>query len=403
MAYAASRRKKVTLGAAHWVKILRLLRDQIDDLAIEIDNISRIVVKFADKALLFSSEWNKYKANTDELKKIQKDTVFAGVDSSITPPVRLGPYLISAVSAAAIITKGVTENPVKILSSSIARAPELASAENAYYELKMEMFKLEVKIMEECMSKIMEMYEDNGEKIVFMDGPLVDPPTFPRRDQKLRESYENEYIKRRAETILDGIKNNILTLGMVKKIEGNSLVSNLCSVDGAERDVLQKLNDYTLATLIFKSQYISSFLRGLAKSEHEEVILATKPYELPYNTDYSVYKKYGLHIYSFYILPRLKDPRKRVLRVEIPFDHEPSDAELKTCAWKSAKYIAAAALPGHSVPTPVILAHKACTIPRSAARKVVKEATSRFLTASLSRRPSLEARDAIDLAKGLVE
>jgi hypothetical protein len=403
MAYAASRRKKVTLGAAHWVKILRLLRDQIDDLAVEIYNISKIVVKFADKALLFSSEWNKYKVNTDELKKIQKDTVFAGVDSSITPPVRLGPYLISAVSAAAIITKGVTENPVKILSSSIAQAPEQANAENAYYELKMEMFKLEVKMMEECMSKIMEMYEDDREKIVFMDGPLVDPPTFPRRDQKLRESYENEYVKRRAETILDGIKNNILTLGIVKKIEGNSLVSNLCSVDGAEHDVLQKLNDYTLATLIFKSQYISSFLRGLAKSEDEEVILATKPYELPYNTDYSVYKKYGLYIYSFYILPRLKDPRKRVLRVEIPFDHEPSDAELETCAWKSAKYIAAAALPGHSVPTPVILAHKACTIPRSAARKVVKEATSRFLTASLSRRPSLEARDAIDLAKGLVE
>jgi hypothetical protein len=403
VAYVASRKKKVTLGAAHWVKILRLLRDQIDDLAVNIDNISKVVVKFADKALLFGSEWNKYKVNTEELKDAQKDTVFAGVDSSITPPVRLGSYLISAVSAAAIVTKGVTENPVKILDSDIAQAPEVANAEDAYYELKMKMFKLEVEIIRKCMSKIMEMYEDDGEKIVFMDGPLVDPPTFPHRNQKLRESYENEYIRERAEIILDGIKENILTLGIVKKIEGNSLVSNLCSESRAEYDVLQKLNDYTFTTLIFKSQYILSFLRELAKNENEEIILATKPYELSYNTDYPVYKKYGLYIYSFYVLPRLKDPKKRVLRVEIPFDHEPSDTELKTRVWKSVKYVAAATLPGHSVPTPVVLAHKACTIPRSAARKVVKEAISRFLTASLSRRTSLEARGVIDLAKGLIE
>jgi len=402
MAQVPSRKRKIIIGADYWFKLLNSLRQEIYNTAIEVNTLIEILLKYANDILLFSNNWNKYKVKIEELEKIRKDVLFAGVDSSLTPPIRLGPYLTSAISAAAVITEGISSNPLKMLEVDFARAPESSDAENAYYEIKIKMFKSEIRMLGRSMSEMKKIDEkDEREKIVFIDGPIVDPPTFPRKNQKLRDSYENDYVKTRVSYILNGLNEKFLILGVVKKIEGNLLISRLLQ-DRSQTDVFQILNDYTLTTLILRSWNILKVLRDSIKDD-EDIVLVTKAFELSMNTDYSIYRNNGLYVYSFYMLPGLRDPKKRVLRVEIPFDQQPSESDLEKYVWKCARYITAATLPGHNIPIPVILAHNACTIPRSTAKKVMKEVASKFLTANLRENTSLELAGIIDLTKGLIE
>ena len=402
MTYTSARKKKVIIGADYWNRFLASLRDQVGNMVIEIDRLRNIVSNLGNEILLFQYDWNRYKVSLTELEKIRKDALLAGVDSSLTPPLRIGPYLISAISAAAVITEGTTGNPIKLLEVRSVRAPELSDGEYANNEIKLKMFMLEKDKLGEAATKMLSIDETNmREKAIFIDGPIVDPPTFSHKNQDLRTSYEEDYVKARTKLILDILNKNILVLGIAKKIQGNSLTSYLNT--RIENDILTKLNDYTLVTLILKSWSILNFLRQSININVEDFILVTKSFELSNNTDYPIYRENGLYVYSFYILPGISDPRKRVLRVEIPFDHVPSESELVASVWRYAKYVAATALPGHYVPTPVILAHRACTIPRSAAKKVMKETTSGFLAANLKERTTLGPLGAIDLSRGLID
>jgi hypothetical protein len=403
MPYSTRRKKNTIISADAWVKILRSLDDQVDDLAININNMAKHVLNTANEILLFNGDWNRYKVEIKELNKIRENSVFAGVDSSLTPPIRLGPYLFSAVSAAAIITRGMAKNPTKIIDASFERAPEVSDAGNAYHEIKMKMFEKEVEMLGKCMAQISRMYNENVDKIIFMDGPIVDPPIFSKGSQSLHDSYENLYVKNRATTILEGIKQNIWTIGIVKKIEGNLLASTLTFSSDKSNEISHLLNDHTLITFIFKSSYLTEILRKSIVDDNKDIVLVTKAFELSKNTDYPIYRRYNLFVYSFYILPGLRSPKKKVFRVEIPFDHEPSEQELEEHVWKWAKYVVAASLPGYGIPIPVIFAHKACTIPRRTARKVMKETVSRFLTTSLKKRTTFGIIGAIDLVQGLVE
>jgi hypothetical protein len=403
MAYSTRRKKNTIISADAWLKILRSLDDQVSNLAIEIDKMADHVFNIAKDILLFNSDWNKYKVEIGEINKIRENTVFAGVDSSLTPPIRLGPYLSSAISAAAIITHGLAKSPTKIIDASFVRAPELSDVSNAYYEIKMKMFEKEVEMLTKCMAYISQIYNENVDKIIFMDGPIVDPPIFSRGSQSLRDNYENSYVKNRASIILEGIKQNIMALGIVKTTEGNLLASTLSFRGEISNEILQYLNDYTLITLIFKSSSFTRILRNSLGDDNKDIVLVTKAFELSNNTDYRLYRRYNLFVYSFYILPGLRNPKKKAFRVEIPFDHEPSEKELEEHVWKWAKYIVASSLPGHGIPIPVIFAHKACTIPRQTARRVMKETVSRFLTTNLKKRTKFGIFGAIDLVKDLVE
>ncbi|MEM1646320.1 MAG: DNA double-strand break repair nuclease NurA [Candidatus Korarchaeota archaeon] len=398
MSAIRERRRKVFIGADYWNKLLRELPNVVEETADDISNLHERILNYSGDILIFGNEWKKYRIDTRETRELREKFPFAGVDSSMTPPQRLGPYLVSAVSAALVITRGVCDEPLKSLNVKIEKAPELSDAKHAINEIRLKMFELETEMINKAIGSLK---NDYGKGVILIDGPIVDPPNFPKSPQPLRNYYETEYAKSRSNIIHYGISEGLNIIGVVKKISGNFLSEYLANTLN-EKDLFEKVNDYTIATLLFKSKKLNNILISACNS-YEDVILATRPLELSEKgTDYRAYREHGIYVFYFYILMSLRDLKKKILRLEIVFDHEPQMSELLENAWKAAKLVAAATLPGHSLPAPIILAHESCTIPRSTAKIIMREMVSRYLTNfSKQRLGSLEV--AINLSLNLLE
>ncbi|HDJ89410.1 MAG TPA: hypothetical protein ENG40_01790 [Thermoprotei archaeon] len=129
--------------------------------------------------------------------------------------------------------------------------------------------------------------------------------------------------------------------------------------------------------------------------------MATKAFELPrYGIDYTPYLNQGLKIFYFYLLPGLRDSKRRCLRIEVAFTRDPGENELNDFISLVSKIVYALMLPGHYLPIPVLLAHKACTIPRSAAKIIIKEIISRYFTNILKKH--IDPSFAINLSTYLI-
>ena len=397
--YAQKRkRKRVNVGIDYWNALLPNLSDVVREITIDIRNISDRIIKFADELLLFGRDWSNYIITHKELRTIQEEVPFIGIDSSLTPPLRFGPYLLSAVSAVTTSVQRLGEECRKSLNVRMVRAPEKADPSHATNEIKLEMFKMEVRKIQEGISIL--FHDHDGKGAIFIDGPLVDPPRFPKRPEELEECYRNEYIKDRSEAIKAAIKDKIPIVGIVKRIIGNLLISYL-QKSLSEEIAYININDHTLVTLLLKYKLPNILRNSLKLTSGEDILLATKPFELPYDvTDYSNYRENGIYIYFSYILPGISNPYTKVLRIELAFDRKPCEDELKESVWNITKLIAATILPGHSLPLPIILAHRACTIPKSTAKILIREMVSRYFTNAYIQNYDLHV--AIDLSNILL-
>ncbi len=361
-----------------WSKLLERLEEKSGEAFTSLLGASKIIETIVEEhawELLYRHDGIEGWMEVSDLKP---DAPAVGVDSSSTKPVRIGHLYYAAVTAAAV---GITDSGKSVVKplADVVIAPDSAEPEHARLELKLRMFELEVEALKHAEYMVSEVKAD----VVFLDGPIVDPPGLPAvySDPGLSKRYD-EYVNARASTIARLLDNNILVIGIVKRIEGSLFRSFILKENGRVAKHVENLSlgDYGLTLTL------TAVLRTrLCKySESRNYMLVLKPFQLDAVLKEAVkYTSKGFNIVAFYVVPRLcgKLEEAKPIRVEIAYRGDMHDV-IKRTVIKLAVWH----MPGTNVPMPVYLAHYACSIRRREAVKMLKHAMTRIIYASAAKR-----------------
>ncbi len=423
------RRKLAELGGdeKYWIKLLEKLGDESGEAISRLLRIDREYLRNYDeligerRVILPDRGYVGHRVTSEDFRRYA-GSLAAGVDSSSTPRLRIGTiYFIAASSACVIFPQGLLGEPYKRLTVEPYHAPDDSNYENSLQELKLNMFKEELKALDSAYVELKELLKATrrgNSCFVVLDGPLVDPPIFRPRDPGLDEEY-NMYVAQRVLLIGKLLNIGCRVVGVIKRIIGNHLVRSVLTGNGGERtsdnsdnrdrggDISNYLNDFTFVNLLFRKLAISVQEDVSSNNHYYDVSLLTRPIEISGGrSDYERYiSKMGslcedcrdftpFRVFHFYILPSVVDLRKRVLGVEVAvptscnrINKEEVEGEVNASAIEITrdvgKFLSVWTLPGQPYPLPVLLAHMSCTIKKKTAKKVLKELISRFIRDTL--------------------
>jgi hypothetical protein len=207
----------------------------------------------------------------------------------------------------------------------------------------------------------------NKEAYVFIDGPIVDPPTIIYG----KEEYMN-YIKDRCEAIKKCLEKSIV-IGCVKRLRERVYIEYLKNIilDRPEKGYLDQFpSDQHLVAHIFanvrsKGYYGPLFTKWIDVSSS--------------NSIYKSYSNEGVYIASVFFQ---KGIRSQILRLDIPFK-EPitmSGTKIDNEIIHIVKAVNEWTYPGQDIPIPVLLAHNKCSIREGCAEVLYEEIMTRSLT-----------------------
>lgn len=384
-----------------WTEIINNIKNYTEK---AVDNISEIVEKtidVIDKLLAFGDNIETYEfpatlaeagdtevfvgegAGVKLRELISKPAV--GIDSSISRPVRIGHRYYAIVDAAMIRHENIYERePKEKIWARLAEAPDAADPAHAKIELNLAMFHVELEAIREAAAGA------SYGTLVFIDGPIIDPPAPPSGDG-LQAVYQ-KYLEDRAKAIRSIVEKGGLPVGVVKRVRGSLIVQQLAEILQKEgrahyADLLRRyrIGDYSFAL------YASLALRYVAKSR--QLVPVLRPVEVH---SYAFIKQ-GVRVLTFLMVPRLPGvgSESKPLRVEVALPLEADTIEATMAIKKAAAAIAAWLVPGLNVPRPILLAHTRCTIRDRDSQRLLKEILSRSLYYMATRRLSSPAPDTI--------
>ncbi|MEM2292724.1 MAG: DNA double-strand break repair nuclease NurA [Nitrososphaerota archaeon] len=277
-----------------------------------------------------------------------------GIDGSFQYVGGFGGIWYVPISCAIVTFEGVSNQPSVQIAAGIEDIDE-NQYPNVPIEASIRMLEVERKAIEECLLKI---GKEDGDKIIFIDGPIVDPPSY----------HEENYVKRRCETLLRCIEKKILVIGCVKRPLGkpfiNYITHKVLKNESEKNLVNQFISDAHLLGYLFTGSYLSN----------PSGILMSAPFEIS-NEDrfHQMYLKNGIRIFSIFTQ---KDPVSRPIRLDIPQRFDFSD-DIYLLSERAVKAVFAWLYPGSNIPLPVALAHDKCNIRRGCAEVLYEEIITR--------------------------
>ena len=396
----STRRRKLPGSPEVWARLVDGLDSKASEILSEVEDahrlIGRIIGSRAESILGLGSQVDAYLYTEERVLGIPVTGVHgvpvAGVDSSITRPVRIGYRYYAAVSSAVILyPEGRAGEPLEEIHAYPRAAPDSADPPNAMRELTLEMFRAEA----QALTRAARLLGGDGERgaILFLDGPIVDPPHFPAADG-LREKYQR-YVEARAKAVKRVLEAGGIVVGVVKRVSGAFFVEAMAGEVGEFKRLLEiGVGDYGFAL------YASIEFRRVLDSRRNtgDYALVFRAHELPDNgTDYKLYRDRGLRVYSFLLVPRLFGSRKErtPIRVEVAL-LEDNTSSLVEVVRRAAASIIAWLVPGTNIPEPVLLAHSKCSIRRREASTMLREIVTRSLYHAAKRRGAAEAELLLD-------
>ena len=275
------------------------------------------------------------------------------VDGSMQPYTKPDGNTISFLSAATItFPNGYTsEAKVKIIPKiSVVDEvdPKIAASKAEDEMMALEMY---------SMRKVVEARSEGG--ILFLDGPIMDPPNrIPETDPP----YEGE----RAGIIREAIRKKISVIGIVKRIYGDSFTKHYSkNLSAPEQAKFTSMSSD-------KNLLVYTMTKFLSEKADRECIAVSKPIRL----DHQIAKKYhdrGIDIWTFILKNGYSSPP---IRIEIP---TLADSGEPTQQMESAvRSIVAWSAPRRQIPVPVLLAHEKCNIKQGAADVLYNEFMTRL-------------------------
>jgi len=196
----------------------------------------------------------------------------------------------------------------------------------------------------------------NNQAIVFVDGPIVDPPWCSN----------SSYIKFRCNAIRKCLQKS-LVIGCVKRSRDRFFAEELIDSKRAKKKTLNNFpSDQHLMAYIFANVRY----RGYHGPIHTKWIDIS-------NAEYAnkLYKENGIRIFCFFFQ---KSVSSQVLRLDVPFlGGSEKTAVIDKKMVEVAKAVSDWTYPGQDYPVPVFLAHEKCNIREGCAEVLYDEIMTR--------------------------
>jgi len=293
-----------------------------------------------------------------------KEISCLGVDGSFQCVGGLGGIWYVPISCSRVFFKNLLDKNPKV--EVVADIHDINEIEypNVEKEASFRMLVGETKAVNEWLSKV----PLTNESIIFIDGPIVDPPWFSG------DKRYTEYLKDRCNVIKRCIDNDILLIGCVKRVMGRYMINHI-------RDHLVKNNDEKERIKHFISDaHLISYVFTKSSINYPTMIIYTSPIEVS-NTDetHKAYLNEGVKVYTVFIQ---KDFSCRPFRLDIPTLCD-DKADISDLAIKVVKMSALWTYSGQNWPLPVIMAHYKCNIRRGCAEVLYDEMITRTTSSNL--------------------
>ena len=254
-------------------------------------------------------------------------------------------YLIWSV-ARILFRNGIESKPV--LDALEADIDEIKEANDARIRLI-----AEERMLTAESKAILNWGSKKKRSIIFIDGPIVDPPFSFQGDK--------DYIKYRCEAFKVCSQNSTV-VGCVKRIHDRFFINHIAKEFGI-KEVETFPTDQHLMLMIFTKLRQDVLQGSLYTSWIDLSELNIKPYK--------DYKNNGIYVTSFFYE---RDIKSKVLRIDIPFTSPPSENVdfVNSMVEKIINTLDYWTYPGQD-PLPVLLAHEKCNIRKGAAEVLYEE------------------------------
>ncbi len=306
------------------------------------DICSRIIDTMKDKSILLDEV---------ELTGASLMSVAAGIDGSFFPIGGVGGLWYVPMSVARIVFDGgVSSIPVvDVFDAHIEEIQETSETFNINLECAIRMMVGENKALMNWGSR-------RKKSIVFIDGPIVDPPSYQ----------ENAFIEYRTEALRTNLETSQV-VGCVKKSRDRFIRDYLVEesvIEPAWRDSFPS------------DQHLFLYLFTKLREQGASGPLFTRPLVVRQGGAYRVYEDRGLKVgYVFF----QKDASAKVLRLDLIESSDVMDdqKELVKLARNAVRNASDWTYPGQDIPLPVRLADEKCKIRQGCAEVLYDDIMSR--------------------------
>ena len=187
--------------------------------------------------------------------------------------------------------------------------------------------------------------------IVFIDGPVADPPTYEVKD----------YIEDRCKALIKCLTNSLI-IGCVKRSRDMFFLDYFDNLRGSEEGILKKdfLSDQYLFAYLFSNFRFENDYRDALYSNYINI----SDYGI-----YSTYKEYGVCVFALFYQ---KSIQSKIMRIDVPILNENIEMA-NEIVFKAIKAAADWQYPGQYIPLPIELAHEKCKIREGAAEILYEE------------------------------
>ncbi|MEM3433314.1 MAG: DNA double-strand break repair nuclease NurA [Candidatus Methanomethyliaceae archaeon] len=200
--------------------------------------------------------------------------------------------------------------------------------------------------------------------ILFIDGPIIDPPLCTDVD----------YIRYRCSAVKECLKRQILVVGCAKRFRGSHLKKHLKTLlRRSETKIDLFPSDLQLVAFVFAHYWRQDLGTGEG--------VYTYPLDVSEATDvHRLYLENGIRVFSTFVQKSL---REYILRLDVPFIDTGSlnEDELLSKVAQAVKAALSWTYPGQNIPLPVFLADAKCEIRRGCAEVLYEEIMTRSRTA----------------------
>lgn len=283
----------------------------------------------------------------------------AGVDGSHQPVGGVGGKWYVPLSCALVIfEKGVHGEPTIEVDTHIEVIQERGFTRIGALSSEM-MLQVETKA-------IMRWAMKGKASLLFIDGPVVDPPLCRRQD----------YVRYRCSAIQECLKREIKVIGCAKRVKDAHFKKYLMSQVVKREEEKAKLNMFP-SDLQLIAFVLAHHWRQVGESGKG---VYTRPIDVSEATEvYKLYRENGLRIFSTFVQRSLG---QYILRLDLPFlDAElPDENELLERVAEAVQATFAWTYPDQNIPLPVFIADAKCEIRKGCAEVLYEEIMTRTRT-----------------------
>lgn len=277
-------------------------------------------------------------------------TRLVGIDGSSYPVEGITGVLYVPMSAACVVfDNGFKTSPKVQVGASIAEL-HVSDVMSVGREVSMRMLTMETELLWDIAQDV------DRRTVVFLDGPIVDPPMESNSD----------YVSRRCDAIRTIIGNGALVLGVVKSPRDRFLLNHIKSRIGDRHSAISSSFSSDLHFLAY------AFTKTRKQYGYSEPLASLHVPITSETTASLAYGRAGVDIWSFYF-----QFSKGVRPVRIDWCREagssPEEATVLAERNRIARLASLTTYPGMGYPLPVHLAHQKCSIRQGCAEVLVDE------------------------------